>query len=99
MTTRERKPRTPCTPDDLAALSGISPANVNYCPSTPPKKFAREMRTATELTDGQRAYLWSIVWTFRRQIADKRLVKIAEGIREAKGRPGKSLPSATSAVE
>jgi hypothetical protein len=71
------KVRTDATADDLAAIAAISPGRVTYCPGIPTKRFARDIQTATTLTENQRRYVWQIVWRFRRQIPDERLIKIA----------------------
>lgn len=75
------KVRTPVTDIEARALSELQ--SVRFCPGTNPKRFARQMHRATQLTDGQRDYLWQIVYTFRRQIQDKELVKIATEKKEA----------------
>lgn len=75
----KRRPltKTPCTPDDLRAIEAISPSRVTYCPGIGTKRFAREIQGAKELTQSQRDYVWQIVYRFRRQIADRALVKLA----------------------
>jgi hypothetical protein len=67
--------KTPCTPDELRAIKAIG--SVTYCPGIGTKRFARDIQGATELTDAQRLYLWQVCWRYRRQIADKTLVKMA----------------------
>jgi hypothetical protein len=69
--------RTPATADDLLAIKAIG--GVTYCPGIGTKRFARDIQGATELTAAQRLYLWQVVWRYRRQIHDQRLVSLAEG--------------------
>lgn len=72
------KTKTPCSADELAAIAAISPGRVTYIPGIPTKRFARQIQGATELTERQRIYLWGIVWKFRRQIGDQKLVRMAQ---------------------
>ena len=69
-------PRTPATVEELAAIRAI--ADVTYPPAIGAKRFARQIQGETELTAGQRDFLWKIVWRYRRQIKDKALVAVAE---------------------
>ncbi len=78
VTAKAPKVRTPATADELAAIAAIAPGCVTYLPGIGTKRFARQIQGVTELTDGQRKYLWQVVWRFRRQIADPRLVRIAK---------------------
>lgn len=75
--------RTPATPEELAAIKAIG--RVTYCPGTGTKRFANQIQGVTALTDPQRAYLWKIVWRFRRQIPDTSLVATALGKAKAGG--------------
>lgn len=58
---------TPATPMERRALQWLG-TWVRFPPATASKRFAREMMGATELTDKQRAFLWRIVYRFRRQV-------------------------------
>lgn len=78
-------PRELCTPLEIRAIAAIKFGRVNYCPGTPPKRFARNIQGATALTAGQREYLWRIVHHFRRQIPDAELTTYAAGVVSRKG--------------
>jgi hypothetical protein len=69
---------TPASPDDLAAIKTIH--GLKYGTGNPQKHFAHNIHAETKLTARQRAYLWSIVWSHRVQIADTRLVELAKSI-------------------
>lgn len=68
--------RAPASELDLRAIKAIS--RVTYPVGVPAKRFARDIQGATELTDGQRDFLWMIVYRYRRQIEDVKLVEHAE---------------------
>lgn len=87
---RRRLPvvRTACTPDELAAIQAICPGNVTYTPGIGTKRFARQIQGAASLTAAQRTYLWGVVWKFRRQIADQRLIRMAKDKMERMDRNG-----------
>ena len=70
--------RTPATDEDRLAIAAISPSLITYVPATGPKRFARDIQGAMELTAHQRDYVWKLVWRMRRQIGDKRLVDLAQ---------------------
>ena len=71
---------TPCTPLELEAIRAISPARVTYPVGSFHKRFARNMQFHTELTKAQRSCVWTTLYRYRRQVADKRLMKMAEEI-------------------
>lgn len=74
------KTRTPCTELELRAIAAIAPGWVTYIPGIGTKRFARQIQGVTELTERQRIYLWQIVWRFRRQIADRELIREAKDV-------------------
>jgi hypothetical protein len=76
MKTKPEIYRRDCSPEDLRAIKAI--VGITFVPGIPTKRFAAQIQGETQLTEKQRIYLWSIIWTFRRQIADKDLVEIAE---------------------
>jgi len=80
--------RTPATNDDLRAIAALGKCRAGC--GTKAKRFAASIQGETELSARQRAYLWSLVWTFRRQIADKELVKMAAEL--AKGKDKTQTP-------
>jgi hypothetical protein len=73
------------TPEQRAACLAISPDKVTYVPGSWSKRFARDMAgkagqeewEKVALSANQHEFLMRTVWTFRRQIADKELVKWA----------------------
>jgi hypothetical protein len=71
---------TPVTELEVKAIAAISADRVTYLPATGPKRFARQIQGATQLTDAQRGYVWAIAWKFRRQIKDAALVAEAKRI-------------------
>ena len=72
------KVRTPVTELEARAIVAIAPGNVTYIPGIGTKRFARDIQGASQLTDAQHAYVWKIVWKFRRQIKDQALVAEAQ---------------------
>lgn len=68
---------TSTTDLEAKAIRAIEPGMVTYVVGTSTKRFARQIQGAAQLTDKQRAYIWAIVWKYRRQIADKTLVEHA----------------------
>lgn len=77
------KPKTPYTDRDRAALRALGGCCI--MPGTASKRFARDMSPLADdqeaqLTEKQRAFLWKLVFTFRRQIADKSLVAHAREV-------------------
>lgn len=74
----EVKVYTPVTPLEARAVAAISPAGVRYLPGTAAKRFARQIQGAAQLTDRQRAYLWTLVWKHRRQIGQADVVAEAK---------------------
>lgn len=83
----KKKPREPATDDELKACKAL-----NYCtfqPGSWDKRFVRNLfqemwheptraKQDATITDGQREWLWRLVWKYRRQIRDKTLVDIGE---------------------
>ncbi len=80
----EPKPRTPMT--DLEVRAACALARCTFVPGSSPKSFARNMAAiaggSKQITEGQRAYLWSAVWHFRRQIKDKDVLVMAEAFKD-----------------
>lgn len=73
---------TELTPMDRRAIDAITPGVVRYPVGAPQKRFAREVQSATKLTDSQRKFLWRVAWWYRRQIADTEVVEHAGKLRE-----------------
>src|SRR5512146_2153934 len=71
---------TPATPEDLKAIAVLQ--TVEFGGNRRAGRFAENIAKATELTDRQRGYLWSLCWHYRRQIGDEGVVKRAGEIME-----------------
>lgn len=69
------KARAPMTDEERLAADAI--AKCNFTPGSPPKRFAREMSYHPEITEGQRSFLWKLVWQYRRQISSLKLRQLA----------------------
>lgn len=75
------------TATEIAAARAL--VRCTFLPGLPPKRFVRQMATAatnapeTPLTERQAAYLWRLVWSYRRQLGDAWAEKAATMI----GRP------------
>lgn len=82
---------TDVTALDAAAIAAISTARVTYPVGAPQKRFARDVQSARKLTDKQRAFLWRIAWTYRRQITDEAV------LHEAARRRGAQFPATRKA--
>jgi hypothetical protein len=57
------------TPDEIRILEAL--VRCSFAPATSPKRFVRQMTArnrAKPLSDRQRAYLWAIAWSWRRQL-------------------------------
>ena len=59
-------PRRPVTEWEAVALAAL--ATCSFVPATPQKRFARQMRDATEITAKQAEWLRVLVHRYRRQI-------------------------------
>ena len=68
---------TPVSDLERRALMALD--RVKFPRGTGSKRFAREMQGAPKMTDGQRRFMWTICWHFRRQIGDEEVK--AEGAR------------------
>lgn len=68
---------TPVTDLDRAAIAAINPGRVTFPVASPQKRFARDAQAAKALTSKQRAFLWRIAWTYRRQISDESVLQEA----------------------
>lgn len=63
------------SPDELRIIAAL--ADCSFAPGTSTKRFVRQMSgRTTPLTDRQRAYLWAIAWSWRRQLS-RELVALA----------------------
>jgi len=65
------------TPDEIRIVEAL--AGCSFCPGTSQKRFVRQMAArdrAKPLTERQRAYLWAVAWSWRRQLP-RRLVDLA----------------------
>lgn len=73
--------------------------------ASPQKRFAREVRSATKMTEPQKKFLWRLAWTYRRQIADSEVTDEAARVHDwANERPAvaageRSDPIPVSACE
>ena len=57
------------TPDEIAIVEAL--AGCRFLPGSSQKRFVRQMAgrdRVKPLTDRQRAYLWAIAWSWRRQL-------------------------------
>ncbi len=57
-----------------------------FLPGTSAKRFSRALAAkedSYELSDKQRAFMWFLVYRFRRQIPNKEVIKMAELIKGA----------------
>jgi hypothetical protein len=67
------------TDDERAAVAGLW--RCTFLPGSWDKRFARALaqRDASKpLSDKQRDWLWRLVWKYRRQIPDARIVRVAQ---------------------
>jgi hypothetical protein len=68
------------TPDEIRIAQAL--ARCSFAPGTSAKRFVRQMEAraanspAPPLSDRQRAYLWAVAWSWRRQLP-RRLVDLA----------------------
>jgi hypothetical protein len=80
-------PPGPQPPDlERLAMAALSPARITHLPASFNKRFGRDMAALAEaesysLTDRQRWLLWRMVYRYRRQIRDLRLLD--EALRHA----------------
>lgn len=85
------------TPDEIRiaeALYGCS-----FCPGSSQKRFVRQIAQrdrSKPLTDRQRAYLWAIAWSWRRQLP-RPLVELAHRYSGAVGIRGRKALEARTA--
>lgn len=63
------------TPEQSRAIAALQ--GVTFVPASGPKRFARDIAYATELSPRQDKYLWWVTYRFRRQIRDKEIVEYA----------------------
>ena len=64
-------------PDEIRIVDALT--HCSFCPGSSPKRFVRQMAARDQgraLTDRQRAYLWAIAWSWRRQLPNE-LVDLA----------------------
>ena len=57
------------TPDEIRIVDALT--HCSFCPGSSPKRFVRQMAARDQgcaLTERQRAYLWAIAWSWRRQL-------------------------------
>lgn len=62
---------------DLDRRAATALARCTFLPSSTDKRMARFVQAATELTDRQLAYLWRLIWRYRRQHQDRELINTA----------------------
>lgn len=84
---RAMKDWTPMTPLDKRAACALGCCT--FLPGAPAKGFAQEMAAKARhceptITEKQRAWLWQLVFTYRRQILDAEVVERAAKLRERK---------------
>jgi len=61
-------------PDEIRIIDALT--RCSFCPGSSPKRFVRQMAARDQgraLTDRQRAYLWAIAWSWRRQLPNELL--------------------------
>jgi hypothetical protein len=79
----------------IEALAGCS-----FVPGSSPKRFVRQLSSrdrAKALTDRQRAYLWAIAWSWRRQLPQD-LVELAREKSGGVGIRGRQINKARAAA-
>jgi hypothetical protein len=57
------------TPDEIRIAEAL--AGCSFCPGSSQKRFVRQMACRVSrhpLTDRQRAHLWAVAWSWRRQL-------------------------------
>ncbi|MCL5742977.1 MAG: hypothetical protein M1541_03475 [Acidobacteria bacterium] len=59
------------TPEEIRIVEAL--ARCSFAPGTSPKRFVHQMaaraaNSRSPLTDRQRAYLWAVAWSWRRQL-------------------------------
>ena len=67
------------TPDEIAIVEAL--AGCRFLPGCSQKRFVRQMAgrdRSRSLTDRQRAYLWAIAWSWRRQLPRNLIVLARE---------------------
>lgn len=62
----KRKPRLPATKTELKVIRALS--FVTFLPGSGDKRFYKSIKDYTELTEGQRSFLYKIFEKYRRQI-------------------------------
>lgn len=75
--------------DEMDKRAACALGCCTFLPGAPAKGFAQEMAAKARhceptITEKQRAWLWQLVYTYRRQILDAEVVERAAMIRERK---------------
>ncbi len=79
------------SPDEIRIVEALY--GCSFCPGSSQKRFVRQMfgrDRSKPLTDRQRAYLWAIAWSWRRQLP-RELVKMARGYSGGIGIRGRQI--------
>lgn len=75
--------------DEMDKRAACALGCCTFLPGVPAKRFAQEMAQKARhceptITEKQRAWLWKLVYTYRRQIRDAEVVERAARIRSGK---------------
>jgi hypothetical protein len=65
------------------AAQSLATGRVTYCVGSWDKRFARDISalpSGSLITEKQRDQIWRMVWRYKRQIANQKLVEIAQRI-------------------
>ena len=85
------------TPDEIRIVDAL--ARCSFIPGTSQKRFVRQLAGCDRkrpLTDRQRAYLWAIAWSWRRQLSAD-LVTLARKYSGGVGIRGREINSEATA--
>ena len=86
------------TPDEICIVEAL--AGCSFVPGSSPKRFVRQLAgrdRAKPLSDRQRAYLWAIAWSCRRQLP-RDLVELARTMSGGVGLRGRAINEARAAA-
>jgi hypothetical protein len=86
------------TPDEIRIVEAL--AGCSFVPGSSPKRFVRQLAgrdRAKPLSDRQRAYLWAIAWSWRRQLSSE-FVALARTMSGGVGLRGRAINEARAAA-
>jgi len=86
------------TPGEVRIVEAL--AGCSFVPGSSPKRFVRQLAgrdRAKSLSDRQRAYLWAIAWSWRRQLP-RDLVELARTMSGGVGLRGRAINEARTAA-